>query len=51
VLEFGIERETVGYHPGGTYLRVQGKDTVWVANNYTVKNIFKELDDLLPDTK
>ncbi|NCQ34988.1 DUF4340 domain-containing protein [bacterium] len=51
VLEFGIERETVGDHPGGTYLRVQGKDTVWVANNYTVKNIFKELDDLLPDTK
>ncbi len=51
ILEFGNEREAEGDHPAGTYMRVQGKDTVWVATDYTVKNIFKSVDDLSPTSK
>ncbi len=49
VLEFGKQREAVGDKPAGTWMRIQGKPAVWVVADYTIKNIFKSVDDLLPE--
>ncbi len=51
VLEFGDKREAEGDHPAGTWMRVRGQDTLWVVTDYTTKNIFKQVDDLLPSDK
>ncbi len=51
VLEFGDKREAAGDHPAGTWMRVKGEDTLWVVTDYTTKNIFKQVDDLLPSSK
>ncbi len=51
VLEFGNTREAEGDHPAGTWMRVKGDDTLWVVTDYTTKNIFKQVDDLLPTNK
>ncbi len=32
-------------------MRVKGDDTLWVVTDYTTKNIFKQVDDLLPTNK
>ena len=48
VLEFGKERPAEGGSIPGTYFRVQGENTVWVASSYTLNNIFKTLEDLQP---
>jgi len=45
-LEFGNTREAGENVTAGTYMRVVGKPTVWVVTSYTMKNIFKNLDDL-----
>lgn len=49
VLEFGNKREAVGDHPAGTRMAIHGKDSVWVVTDYTVDNIFKPVEELLPD--
>ena len=49
VLEFGKQREAGGDKPAGTWMRIQGKPAVWVVPDYTIKNIFKSVDDLLPE--
>lgn len=48
-LNFGDSREAVGKAPAGIYMQVDGQDNVWVVTEYTVKNIFKGLDDLKAD--
>lgn len=49
VLEFGAELPAAGDKPGGTWMRVRGQPTVWVATEYTVRNIFKTPEDLKAD--
>lgn len=49
VLEFGADRPAEGDKPGGTWLRVRGDPSVWVATEYTVRNIFKSPDELKAD--
>jgi hypothetical protein len=49
VLEFGADRPAEGDKPGGTWLRVRGDPTVWVATEYSVRNIFKAPDELKAD--
>lgn len=49
VLEFGAERAAEGDRQAGTWMRIQGRPTLWVVTEYTTKNIFKTLDDLLPE--
>jgi hypothetical protein len=48
-VEFGDSREAVGDLQAGTWMKVRGERTIWVVNEYTVKNIFKTEADLLPD--
>lgn len=49
LLEFGAQQTPTGDQSPGTYLRVGGEATVWVVTDYTVNNIFKPTEDLLPD--
>ena len=49
VLEFGAHREADGDKAAGTWMRIQGQSTVWVVTDYTTKNIFKTVEDLLPE--
>lgn len=49
VLEFGADRPPEGDKPGGTWLRVRGNPSVWVATEYTVRNVFKSADELKAD--
>ena len=49
VLEFGSDRPAAGDKPGGTWLRVRGRPEVWVATEFSVRNIFKTVDELKPD--
>lgn len=49
VLEFGAERPAEGDKPGGTWLRVRGNPSIWVATEYTVRNVFKSADELKAD--
>lgn len=48
-VEFGDTREAVDDLQAGTWMKVRGQPTIWVVNEYTVKNIFKTEEDLLPD--
>ncbi|MBK8166761.1 MAG: DUF4340 domain-containing protein [bacterium] len=49
VLEFGADRPAEGDKPGGTWLRVRGDPSIWVATEYTMKNVFKSADELKAD--
>jgi hypothetical protein len=46
VLEFGSTREAAAEVTAGTYMRIAGTKTIWVVTSYTIKNIFKNRDDL-----
>ena len=48
-LEFGNTREAEGDLQAGAWMKVRGKPTVWVVAEYTVNNIFKSVEDLLPE--
>ncbi|MEN8007060.1 MAG: DUF4340 domain-containing protein [Candidatus Krumholzibacteriota bacterium] len=48
-LEFGNQKEAEGDGQAGIWMRVRGKPAVWVVTDYTVKNIFKTVEDLLPE--
>jgi len=49
VLGLGDTREAVGDLQAGIWMKVRGEPTIWIVNEYTVKNIFKTEEDLLPD--
>jgi len=49
VLNFGDDRAAVDSAPAGTYMQLEGENTVWVVTEYAVKNIFKGLEDLKPE--
>jgi hypothetical protein len=48
-LQFGNERPESEGQQAGIYLRIGGKDSVWVVSKYQMDNIFKKLEDLLPE--
>jgi hypothetical protein len=48
-LAFGNQREAEGDLQAGYRMTVQGQPTVWVVSEYTVDNIFKSQEDLLPE--
>ncbi len=48
-LTFGATREAVDDIPAGTYMQLEGSQTVWVVTEYATKNIFKELGELQPE--
>ncbi|MCK9996463.1 MAG: DUF4340 domain-containing protein, partial [Candidatus Krumholzibacteria bacterium] len=47
-LEFGNTREAEGDLQAGVWMKVRGESTVWIVSDYTVNNIFKTVEDLLP---
>ena len=47
-LEFGNTREASGDLQTGVWMKVRGEPVVWIVSDYTVKNIFKSVEDLLP---
>lgn len=47
-LEFGNTREAAGDLQAGVWMKVRGEPVVWIVSDYTVKNIFKSVEDLLP---
>lgn len=47
-LAFGASRPAEGAQQAGTYLKIEGKDQIWVVTDYTLKNLFKTLEDLQP---
>ena len=49
VLEFGAQRPAEDDLTAGTFMRVRGEATVWIVTDYTVNNIFKPTEDLLPE--
>jgi hypothetical protein len=49
VLEFGADRPAEEGRQAGTWMRIRGDATIWVVTDYNVKNIFKKVDDLLPE--
>jgi hypothetical protein len=49
VVLFGGTRPAVADQPAGTWMQIQGQPTVWVVTEYTPKNIFKTVEELLPD--
>ncbi len=49
VMVFGNDREAEGTAPAGTYMQLAGEQTVWVVTEYVMTNIFKDLDELLPE--
>ena len=48
-LEFGKSREATDDLQAGVWMREQGRPGIWVVTDYTIKNIFKPTEDLLPD--
>jgi hypothetical protein len=48
-LEFGDTREAEGDLQAGVWMKVRGEPTVWIVSEYTVNNIFKTVEDLLPE--
>lgn len=46
LLEFGADREASEGVTAGTFMRVDGGDTIWVVTEYTLKNIFKDRAEL-----
>jgi len=49
-LRFGAERAAEEGRPGGLWMQVGDDPTVWVVTTYAANNIFKSIDDLLPDS-
>jgi|GEM_PF-1495125 len=49
VLEFGNSFPAEGDRQAGTWMRIHNLPQVWIVTDYTVNNIFKPTDDLLPD--
>ncbi|MBU8869282.1 MAG: DUF4340 domain-containing protein [Gemmatimonadales bacterium] len=49
ILEFGSAREADGDKPAGTWMKVQGEESIWTVTEYAVNNAFKKLEDLLPE--
>ncbi len=48
-LEFGNTREADGDLQAGVWMKVRGESTVWIVSDYAVNNIFKTVEDLLPE--
>ena len=48
-LEFGNLREAEGDLQAGIWMKIQGQSSIWVVTEYSVNNIFKTVEDLLPD--
>jgi len=48
-IEFGADRPADGDVQAGIWMRVSGDRAVWVVTDYTVKNIFKTQEDLMPE--
>ena len=48
-LEFGYTREADGDLQAGVWMKVRGEPTVWIVSDYAVNNIFKTVEDLLPE--
>jgi len=48
-IEFGASRPAEGDQQAGTWMRVGGERSIWVVTDYTVTNIFKAIEDLLPE--
>jgi hypothetical protein len=48
-IEFGNTREAAGELQEGVWMKVAGKPGIWIVTDYTIKNIFKATEDLLPD--
>ena len=48
-LEFGNTREAEGDVQAGVWMKVRGEPTVWIVSEYAVNNIFKTVEDLLPE--
>jgi hypothetical protein len=48
-LEFGNTREATDDLQAGVWMKVRGKPGIWVVTDYTLKNIFKPTDELVPD--
>jgi hypothetical protein len=48
-LEFGNTREAEGDLQAGVWMKVRQEPVVWIVSDYTVKNIFKSVEDLLPE--
>ena len=49
VVEFGSDRAAGENQTAGTWMRIAGEPEVWLATDYTVRNIFKKLSDLVPE--
>ena len=49
ILAFGNTREAAGDLQAGVWMQIQGQRSIWVVTEYTVNNIFKTVDDLLPE--
>jgi len=48
-LEFGNTREAVGDLQAGGWMKARGEPIVWIVSDYAVNNIFKSVEDLLPE--
>lgn len=48
-IEFGAVRPAEGDQQAGTWIRISGERSIWVVTDYTVTNIFKTVEDLLPE--
>lgn len=48
-MRFGEQRPQADGAPGGYYMMTSDDRTIWVMRDYLVDQIFKELDDLLPE--
>jgi hypothetical protein len=48
-IEFGASRPAEGDKQAGTWIRISGERSIWVVTDYTVTNIFKTVEDLLPE--
>ncbi len=48
-LDFGNLREAEGDLQAGIWMKIQGQPSIWVVTEYTVNNIFKTVEDLLPE--
>ncbi len=47
-IEFGNPREPVGDIQAGVWMKVRGEPRIWIVTEYTLNNIFKSVEDLLP---
>ena len=49
-LRFGAERTAQDGRPAGVWMQAGDDPTVWVVTTYAVNNIFKTVEDLLPES-